>query len=132
MNIQENNSPFFIFLFWSFLWIYPLGLVKQNRQKRKCRKRAWQNLKRAFLHNKWFKSDIYIFLKLNGSLILVYYTPSWIYTGIWSISKERYTIRGLRTEPGKILSIWPFENSTTLAFWYISKVQNLTRQKRSI
>ena len=27
---------------------------------------------------------------------------------------ERYIYRGLRTDLGKILSIWPFENSTTV------------------
>ena len=40
--------------------------------------------------------------------------PSWIDTGIWSMPNERHTFRGLRTDLGKILSIWPFENSTTV------------------
>ena len=40
--------------------------------------------------------------------------PSWIVTWIWSMPNERYTYRGLRTDLGKIISIWPFENSTTV------------------
>ena len=44
----------------------------------------------------------------NGGVL-----PSWIDTGIWSMPNERYTYRGLRTDLGKILSVWPFENSTT-------------------
>ena len=32
----------------------------------------------------------------------------------WSLPNKRYTYRGLRTNLGKILSIWPFENTTTV------------------
>ena len=41
---------------------------------------------------------------------------------------ERYTYRGLRTDLGKIPSIWSFENSTTVLL--VHKVQNLNRQSK--